>query len=268
MVLVYGQAEIHYTAEGKRGQRTVVLLHGLVGSSEIWDGFAQELATSARVIRVDLPGHGKSGMVSQTHGMELMADLVKAVLDREGVAECVMVGHSMGGYVTLAFAEKHPDMLRGFALFHSSAYADSDERRARRAKTIEDIGRDHRAYVEDFIPGLFAPAHRGRLRDEMERLVRSAEAMGPDAIVAAQRGIMERPDRREVLAQASCPVLLVAGKLDGRVSFDTMLELAAIPKDATALLLHDVAHMGFLEARDKTLHALRCHVERAFGTGG
>ena len=101
----------------------------------------------------------------------------------------------------------------------------------------------------------------------MERLVRSAQAIGPEAIVAAQRGILERPDRREVLAQTACPVLIVAGKLDGRVSFGTMLEMAAIPKDATALLLHDVAHMGFLEARDKTLHALRCHIERAFGPG-
>ncbi len=268
MVQEYGQAEIHYTVEGRRGGRTVVLLHGLVGSSEIWDGFAEELATGSRVIRVDLPGHGKSGMVSQTHGMELMADLVKAVLDREGVAECVMVGHSMGGYVTLAFAERHPAMMRGFALFHSSAFADTAERRARRARTIEDIERDHRAYVADFIPGLFAPAHRERLGDEIERLVRCAQAMGAEAIVAAQRGIMERPDRREVLAQAACPVLLVAGKLDGRVSFETMLEVAAIPRDATALLLHDVAHMGFLEARDKVLHALRCHIERAFGPGG
>ena len=92
--------------------------------------------------------------------------------------------------------------------------------------------------------------------------------MGAEAIVAAPRGIMDRPDRREVLAQAACPVLLVAGKLDGRVPFETMLELAAIPKDATALLLHDVAHMGFLEARDKTLHALRCYIERAFEPSG
>ena len=101
---------IHYKVEGKLHQHTIVLLHGFTESLDIWDDFSAELSVDFKVICIDLPGHGNSGCIGDAHTMELMADVVKTIIDKEKVNECVIIGHSMGGYVALAFAEKYPDV--------------------------------------------------------------------------------------------------------------------------------------------------------------
>jgi pimeloyl-ACP methyl ester carboxylesterase len=264
MDLQFKNVRIHYTVEGKPKHHTVVLLHGFTESLDIWDDFSAELSVDYKVICVDLPGHGKSAVVSKAHSMELMADVVKAILDKELVGESVMIGHSMGGYVALAFAEKYPAMIKGLGLFHSTAFPDTPESKANRAKAIEAIEKNHSGFIMNFIPDLFAPAFRESLKKEIAAMVEKAQTMTTDAIVAAQLGMMERGDKRGVLAKATFPVLFIAGKLDTRVPFEKVLEMTAIPKDSTALLLHDIAHMGYMEARDKTLYAVKCFVEGAF----
>lgn len=264
MEIQFKNSQIHYTVEGKIKQHSIVLLHGFTESLEIWDDFSAELSVDFKVICIDLPGHGKSACISKAHSMELMADAVKAVLDEESVEECVMIGHSMGGYVALAFAEKYPDSLKGLGLFHSSAFPDTAEGKAGRAKAIEAIEKNHSGFIMNFIPDLFAPANRELLKKEINELVGKAQLMTKEAIIASQLGMMERGDKRYVLANASFPVLFIAGKLDTRVLFKKVLEMIAIPKDSTSLLLHDIAHMGYLESRDKTLYAVKCFIEGAF----
>jgi pimeloyl-ACP methyl ester carboxylesterase len=264
MELLYKNARIHYKVEGRPRQNAVVLLHGFTESLDIWDDFSAELSINFKVVCIDLPGHGKSSCVAKAHSMELMAEIVKAVLDEEKIGECVMIGHSMGGYVTLSFAEKFPAMMKGFGLFHSSAFPDTAEGKANRARAIEAIEKNHSGFVMGFIPDLFAPASHETLKEEIKTLVKKAESMSTEAIIASQLGMMERYDKRNVLASATCPVLFIAGKLDTRVPFEKVLEMIAIPKDATALLLHDIAHMGYLEARDKTINAVKCFVEGIF----
>src|ERR1044071_7202110 len=111
-------AKVRYADTGKG--RVVVLLHGFLESLEVWfgNGFAQELAQHFRVIAIDLPGHGKSDCVGYVHRMERMADVVKGVMDELGLRRYAMVGHSMGGYVALAFAERYKENLCGLCLFH------------------------------------------------------------------------------------------------------------------------------------------------------
>jgi pimeloyl-ACP methyl ester carboxylesterase len=262
--IIFNNSKIHYTVEGKLKQHTVVLLHGFTESLDIWDDFSAELSVGFKVICVDLPGHGNSECVGELHSMEIMADIVKAILDRELVDECVIIGHSMGGYVTLAFAEKYPECMKGLGLFHSSALPDTPEGKASRAKAIEAIEKNHTGFVMSFIPDLFAAANRDPLKEEIRVLVEKAEGMSKEAIIAAQKGMMERKDRREVLINADYPVLFIAGKQDTRIPYEKVLELIALPKDTIALLLHDIAHMGYLESRDKTLYAVKCFVEGAF----
>ena len=120
-------AKIHFT-DTRKG-RCIVLLHGFLESMEIWNEYVKLLSKRYRVICIDLPGHGKSENIGYVHTMELMADCVKEVLYSLQITKCVMIGHSMGGYVTLAFAEKHERNLRGFALFHSHAAPDSEEKK-------------------------------------------------------------------------------------------------------------------------------------------
>lgn len=262
--LSFRNATIHYTIEGKLHQHTIVFLHGFTESLDIWDDFSAELSVDFKVICIDLPGHGKSECIAEIHTMELMADIVKAVLGKENVEECVMIGHSMGGYVTLAFAEKFPDMMKGLGLFHSSALPDTPEGKVNRAKAIEAIEKNHASFVMNFIPDLFAAANRKILESEINSLVEQANTMSREAIIAAQKGMLERQDKRHILEKADYPVLFIAGKQDTRVPYEKVLEQIALPKDTIALLLHDIAHMGYLEARDKTIYAVKCFVEGAY----
>ena len=122
----------------------MVLLHGFLFSSGIWHDLAASLARSYRVICIDLPGHGESGCFGYVHSMELMAQAVKAVLDQLRLKRYVMAGHSMGGYVALAFAELYPDNLRGLALFHCTAYPDTAEKRHERERAANLIAGNRR----------------------------------------------------------------------------------------------------------------------------
>jgi pimeloyl-ACP methyl ester carboxylesterase len=261
MELLFENVPIHYKVEGKLHQHAVVLLHGFTESLDIWDDFSAELSIDFKVICIDLPGHGKSGCIGESHTMELMADVVKTILDKEKVNECVMIGHSMGGYVTLAFAEKYPAFMKGLGLFHSSAMPDTPEGRINRAKAIEAIEKNHTGFVMNFIPDLFTPCHQKRLTKEIKTLVDKAGEMSKQSIIASQRGMMERGDKIDVLKKANYPVLFIAGKQDTRIPFEKVLEQIVLSKDTVALLLHDIAHMGYLEARDKTIYAVKCFVE-------
>ena len=261
MEIIYSNSRIHYTIEGKLKQNTIVLLHGFAESLDIWDDFSAELSVEFKVICIDLPGHGSSECISDVHTMELMADVVKSVLDKENIEKSIVIGHSMGGYVALAYAEKYHKNIKGLGLFHSSAFSDTPQGKANRALTIEAIENNHSDFIMNFIPDLFAPNHRKTLEKEISHLVRQGNTMSKQAIIAAQKGMMHREDRRNVLEKACYPVLFIAGKQDTRVTFDIVLQQIAMPKDTVVLLLHDIAHMGYLEAKDKTLYAVKCFAE-------
>jgi pimeloyl-ACP methyl ester carboxylesterase len=133
--ILFREKKIFYAESGKG--KTLVFLHGVTESSKIWDSFREQLSDSFRVIVIDLAGHGKSECVDTIHTMELQAEVVYEVLRKCKVKSCVMIGHSMGGYVTLAFADKYPEMLKGLCLFHSHPYPDTADDRKNRSRTIE-----------------------------------------------------------------------------------------------------------------------------------
>ena len=120
-----------------KGGTTVVLLHGYLESLEIWGDFMKELAMHYRVLAIDIPGMGISQVRGEVHTMEFLADVLKGVLDKQGVERCFVVGHSMGGYVAEAFAAKYASMLQGLVLFHSTPNPDTEEKRENRRREIE-----------------------------------------------------------------------------------------------------------------------------------
>jgi pimeloyl-ACP methyl ester carboxylesterase len=258
-ILSYKDANISYRISGNGGP--LVLLHGFTESQDIWNYFAKELSEKYTVFTIDLPGHGASGCIGEVHTMELVAECVKTVLDDAGISDCVMIGHSMGGYVTLAFADKYPGMLKGFGLFHSSALADSQEAKENRERAIKLIRQNHTSFISSFIPDLFAPQNREICKNEIAELVDTANKMTAASIIAAQEGMKVRPDLTRILANAKCPVLFMLGKLDSRVPFEKVLQQAGLPNDAVLLSMGDVAHMGYIEARDKTLYAIRAFMK-------
>jgi pimeloyl-ACP methyl ester carboxylesterase len=190
-----------------------------------------------------------------------MAYCIKQVLDECSVAQCAMIGHSMGGYVALAFAENYPEMITGLGLFHSSALADSEAAKSARDAVIRAVRNDHLSFITSFIPELFAPANREIFAAEINELIVAARQMSSEAVIAALAGMRDRPDRTHLLRNAPYPVLFILGKQDTRVEYKKALEQASLPDDAVILSLGDVAHMGYIEAREKTIYAVSAFLE-------
>lgn len=254
----FRKACVRYSDQGKG--RAVVLLHGFPENLHIWDEFAKELAKSFRVIAIDLPGLGESESIGYVHTMELMARCVHSVLQELKLRRYVIVGHSMGGYAGLAFAELFPENLKGLCLFHSTAFPDSEEKKLDRDRASEAAKKHTGQFVKAFTGNLFANADDPNIK-KLQQMVAGTSARG---IVAALQGMKMRPGREIILKFAQYPVLFILGKKDKVINWWNMKEQVLIPPDNRVLLLEDAGHMGFYEAPKETLKAVRGFAYKSF----
>lgn len=262
MKIIIDNCKIHYKISGLGN--TIVLLHGFSESAKIWNKFTAKLSKQFQVITIDLPGHGKSETLKQDCTMEIMADIVKNVLQEEEVDRCVMIGHSMGGYVALAFAEKYPENIAGLGLFHSSAADDTEEQKANRDRTIEIIKADHFNFLSSFIPDLFTVENQSIYTKEIGKLVKASEKMTKEGVVAAMAGMRDRKNRYHILSEINAPVMFIAGHQDKRVPMEKVMEQISLPKQAQVLLLKEVAHMGYIEAASQTYQFIKNFSKNCF----
>jgi pimeloyl-ACP methyl ester carboxylesterase len=253
--VLFQKKKIFYDAWGKG--KTIVLLHGFTETSAIWKKFAKKLSVDYRVIAIDLPGHGKSECIGDNHSMELLADIVQAVLKQEKIRKCLLIGHSMGGYASLSFAGKYPGMLKGFGLFHSHAFADSPEDRRNRDRTIELVTRNKFEFITRFIPELFPEEVRGKFGKQIRELVTEAGKMKNEAVIAALKGMRDRPDQRNLLRTTTLPVLFILGLKDPRTPLSRICQMIPLPFRSEVLLLKNTGHMGYIEAPEETLEMIR-----------
>lgn len=256
----FNDHRIYYTSKGKGP--AVVLLHGFCEDSRIWEDFRVDLIEEKyRVICIDLPGFGQSEVIPDIT-ISGMADAVAAVLKSLKLEQVVLIGHSMGGYVSLAFAEQYPELLAGLGLFHSQARADSDEKKAARQKSVDFILRQGSAlYVKQTIPGLFAPKFSSSNTFLIEKLTFRASRYEPEGIVAALHAMKNRPDRSVVLEQVQCPVLFIIGKLDTAIPEENSMAQTHLPQVADIHILEKVSHMGMFEATKQTQSIVRQFVK-------
>ncbi|MFI3261744.1 MAG: alpha/beta fold hydrolase [Rikenellaceae bacterium] len=133
-----GETATRYREEGT-AEKCILLLHGYMESIDVWDELFDYLKKDYRVIAYDLPGHGISEIKSEVHTMDYLAECGMHILKDLGIEKCNIVGHSMGGYVALAFAQNYPEMCESITLLHSSPFADSEQRKKDRQKEIDLI---------------------------------------------------------------------------------------------------------------------------------
>lgn len=248
-------ADLHYRDEGNGD--AVVLLHGYLESMDIWGSFKVELTRYYRVITIDLPGHGKSETVCEKHTMEVMADAVEVVLNHLGIGLAVIIGHSMGGYVTLAFAEIFPEKTAGFVLFHSHGFPDSDEKKANRNREIELVESGKKMQILKInIPRSFANENLKRFSKEVKRSGEIALSTTENGIVCALKGMKTRPDRRKVIMQSAVPVLIIAGRKDNYIPFGMYEQHFNLKPGTDVLILENSGHMGFIEEKEKSLDGI------------
>ncbi len=258
--ILFRDKKIHFSVQGNG--KAIVMLHGFAESMEIWNYFIRKLSAKFTVISIDLPGHGRSECLDIPHTMENMADAVYEVIKSLNPGPCIMVGHSMGGYVTLAFAERYPKKLKGFTLFHSQAAADSEEARDNRDRMVALIRKDRRGFIRTFVPSLFDPGNVKRCREDIEELRKQAAMMAKEGIIAAQEGMKVRPDRTHILANAQVPVQFIIGKNDPKIALELIMSQTTLPPHSEITLLEGVGHAGFYEAREETYKSIKAFAER------
>ena len=182
-----------------------------------------------------------------------MADVGSKVIEwltELGIKSCVPVGHSLGGYVTLAMAHQKPELLKAFGLFHSTAYPDSEERKFSRNKVIEFVSKYGVApFIESFIPPLF----HDKTNPHIPGLVKRSSQTDVATLIAYVKAMRDRPDRTNVLQEFQGTILFIAGEKDSGISPDSVRKQAGLATKVDFNLLPEVAHMGMFESEDKTL---------------
>lgn len=255
---------VHYRDEGRDNTRTLVLLHGFLQNLDVWSSYVLSYMNHLRVITIDLPGHGLTDSFCDVHTMDFMARIVKEVLNNAGVNQCVMVGHSMGGYVALAFADKYPYTLRGLGLISSHAMADTEMHRCGREEACQQAETNRANYILGFIPALFDDSRRAALSKEIKDLQDQCLLTTEQSIVAAQRGMAQRPSRIGLLQNLDVPVFFVYGKNDPRIAIEIALSQTMMPRHSETHLLEGVAHMAFMEDREYVKPRLANFVDNCY----
>ena len=253
----YQSAKIFYRITGNG--KPVVLIHGFAEDGEIWNNQIEFLSAASggkddfKLIIPDLPGTGKSELIDDM-SIEGMAELIKEIIVKENISHAIVLGHSMGGYITLAIAEKYPESISAFGLFHSSAFADNEEKKAARLKSIEFI-KSNGAYefLKTTIPGLFLnPKDYKPCID----LIEKGKQFTPEALIKYYQAMIARPDRIEVLKKFSSPVLFIIGEHDKAIPFEQSMQQCYLPAQSHVHILRNSAHMGMWEETDKVNTAM------------
>lgn len=255
----FHSSSVHFDDLGSG--KVIVLLHGYLETMDIWGEFARKLAKTYRVITIDIPGHGKSGKVNEVHDMDLMADAVNTVLTFLRVEKCFMVGHSMGGYVTLSFMAKYRYKLYGISLFHSTPFADSDEKKANRDREIaliKDCKKD--ILFNTNIPKGFATDNLEKFANDVTRAKAIGAQNNEEGIIALLEGMKIRADRQNMLKETGLPVLFILGKKDNYIPYDLMYSVAQRTATGEILTLENSGHMGFVEEPELCINTLNSFV--------
>ncbi len=246
---------VYYRDTGHKS--VVVLLHGFLEDATMWNQYTKKLAgKSRRVIAVDLPGHGDTDCFGYVHEMSLMADAVHGVLKKERIRRVTLVGHSMGGYTAMAFAEKYPDMVKGICMFFSTARDDSSEKKNVRGTVSKLIKLNHESFIRKNVPMLFMPEVRKRFAPEIRRLKLRASKMTKRAVLAANEGMRIRPDREIILRFAPYPVHFVIGRHDPVLLPESLMDQTKHGAHITFDLFENCGHMGHIERRADCLRSI------------
>lgn len=246
------QADIFFTDQGKGFP--VVLIHGFCETHEVWTRFAQQLSTTFRVLSVDLPGFGKSKSLPEGFSVADAASKINELLLQLEIRNCIPVGHSLGVYVTLEMVNQQASLFPGFGLFHSTAYADSDERKAARDKVIEFVSKNGvPAFIETFIPPLF----HDKANPDIPLAVKMALLTKQETLIGYAKAMRDRHDLTSVIKKFNNPIIFIAGEKDTVIPPETLQKLAKLAAKPHLYVIPNVAHMGMFEKEAETLNLIR-----------
>ena len=239
---------IHYVITGEG--RTLVLIHGFGEDGSIWENQIDYFKNDYQIIVPDLRGSGHSEIQPNEHlSIESMANDIKLILETEAIDSCILFGHSMGGYITLVFAEMFPEKLAGFGLIHSTSYADSEEKKTARKKGIEFmLANGSNAFLSATIPNLYGEKFKSSSPELFNQLLHKSLGIKKESLIAYYDAMMKRKDRTDILRNSACPVFIFIGDEDKAVSAEDALYQSTLPEICQVKLVSGIAHMGMWEA--------------------
>lgn len=234
--------------------KPVIFLHGFCETKELWRDFENHLASEFRVISPDLPGFGESPLPTGQFSLEDIAEMLNQWTDEKELDHFTLIGHSLGGYIALAFAKKYPDKMDALGLFHSSVFADTDDKKDTRSKTIDFIKKNSiEAFIDNFVPNLFYKDRHAELREAIEKQKAVGNQTNPTTATNYMAAMRDRPDSIEFAKSFDKPALVIAGVHDASVPFNKSEEQASFFKNVSAHFLQETAHMGMFEREKETL---------------
>jgi 3-oxoadipate enol-lactonase len=227
----------------EHGQGTpVILAHGFPLNRSIWYPILPLLTGKARLILPDLRGHGQSPVPDGIYSMRLMAEDLRALMDRLNIEKAILAGHSMGGYVSLAFARAYPTRLAGLALVSTQAMADSPERRAGRQKMINDVRRKGvKAVAEAMAPALTCQVQM------VESVHKMIMLMNPKGVTSSLKGMAQRPNAQEWLSTIKVPTVVIAGVEDRIIPIERPKVMTQLLGRAWLVEVNGAGHLPMME---------------------
>lgn len=248
--ILYKNLNVHYTDSGSG--RTLVFLHGFLEEKGMWKDIEPFFTDKMyRVICLDLLGHGKTGNLGYIHSMEDQAHMLRFLMDRLHIDQCTLIGHSMGGYVALAFTELFPAYVNGLCLMNSTAMADSQEKKRNRDRGIAAVKQNHKTFIRLAIPTLFSEENRSVFSDEIKQITEESLQMSQQGIIACLEGMKIRNDRTDILHRKELPILMIIGKKDPALEYQSLIEQTKNTK--VEKVIFEDGHMSHIENKQELI---------------
>ncbi|GIR11999.1 MAG: alpha/beta hydrolase [Cryomorphaceae bacterium] len=247
----FREKNLHYKKEGTG--EALVLIHGFLENLSMWDEMAVEFSKTHQVIRIDLPGFGKSDCIEDIHSMELFAECIKQLLKELNVDKFTFIGHSMGGYAGLELLKICPEKINHFILFHSTAKADNKQKKNDRSRAIKTVKEKQNIYLKTAIPFLFTDQFQVPCSGNIQKMIAEANNLHSSGIIAALKGMQQRKDCNELLKILTCKKTYIAG------TYDPLLNVAALREEASNneanfIEIENAGHMSHFECPSETIN--------------
>lgn len=247
--------KITYYSAGN-APKTIVFLHGFFESSIIWEDYANRLKNSFRIICIDLLGHGETESIGDVHTTLLMSDALNAVLKAENITSCILIGHSMGGYVGLTFGERYFEKTKGVILVNSTAMDDSRTKKLDRDRAIKVMEKNPSIFINEAIPNLFPTEGREKYKEIIEVYINNALKTSTQGAVACLRGMKYRDDKTYLLQKGKFPLMIIAGTNDNVIPVEMIIPQMSLNSSIDSVLLEGCGHMSFIEEKEKCFEAI------------
>ncbi len=232
--------------------KPLFLIHGFAEDHRIWHKIETELSQYFQLILPELPGSGKSDLPDKKMSMELLADFIFEICEQEKINQAVFLGHSMGGYLLLEFLKKYEEKILGLGLINSICFADSEEKKESRMKSIELVkegGREH--ILNTVVNNGYAEINKLPLAKDVSFHKEQALGLSNEIVIAYLQAMHDRKDNANVLEKSNIPILFIGGNEDISAPKNLVLKQSILPKCAMIEIFENCGHQSMIEKENK-----------------